>query len=247
MLQTTRLSLAIATCGVVTAAIAYADPTPKQQQLTPPPNAACEEEHAACPQQQPQPAPPPPPAAYPAPAAEHVPWYDRAGWALSAGGGGEDFAGGGPQTVTNVGGAWDVRLTMGTNWWVAGEASYFGSAQGLQDLVGVQNSAVLVGNGLQANARLNMTRNYFAQPFVYFGGAWRNYQVTNTNFNVSDVTDSANVFELPLGMGLAGYYRGFMGDLRAEYRWAWGDDLLIVGDNDMARWNASANIGYVFR
>src|SRR5689334_2973008 len=143
MLHINRLSWVIATCGVVTAATAYGDPTPKaacddenagcpQHQLTPAPNAACEEENASCPQQHPQPAPAP--AAYPAPAAEHVPWYDRAGWALSAGGGGEGFAGGGPQTVTDVGGAWDVRLIMGTKWWVAGEASYFGSAQSLDDL-----------------------------------------------------------------------------------------------------------------
>jgi hypothetical protein len=68
------------------------------------------------------------------------------------------------------------------------------------------------------------------------------------------VRDSDDVFELPVGVGIAGYIQGFMADVRAEYRAAWGNDLIpafsgddsgsIVGSMD--RWNVSGSIGMEF-
>jgi hypothetical protein len=88
------------------------------------------------------------------------------------------------------------------------------------------------------------------QPFIYGGAAWRHYDVTNTRFNTSDLASSDNVFELPLGIGIAGYYySGFMLDIRGEYRWAWGNDLLNTPNGEsvsMNRWGAMANLGHEF-
>jgi hypothetical protein len=89
------------------------------------------------------------------------------------------------------------------------------------------------------------------QPFVYGGGAWRHYDLTNESFNTSDVANHSDVFELPVGVGVAGYIMGFMGDVRAEYRGAWGDEIIAEPDRnsssaiigDMDRWAVTASLG----
>ena len=149
--------------------------------------------------------------------------------------------------MTNTGGGWAVRLTMGTKWWFAGEAVYIGSAQSVNNVLGLENKATLIGNGLQTDLRFNLTRHYFVQPFVYFGVAWRHYDLSNANFATSDVSDSANVVELPYGFGVAGYWRNLVADVRGDYRWAWGDRLTAFGDEDQDRWNVMGNIGIAFR
>jgi hypothetical protein len=244
MLSLKRHHGGIAAFVLVAASSAYAEqPTP----TNPSASEACPEPTAGCPQPArpapvTQPAPIPPPQAAEAPAAPEAPWYRRFRWGLSAGGGVDDFTGSMAQDVTSIGGTWNVRLTMGTRAFIAGEVLYFGSAQAIQTIGGFDSSAYLIGNGLQANVRANLMKDYIVQPFVYSGPAWRHYDVTNRDFALADVDDSADVFEVPLGIGLAGYYQGFMGDLRAEYRWAWGDDW-IADNDDMDRWNVTGNIG----
>ena len=79
------------------------------------------------------------------------------------------------------------------------------------------------------------------------GVAWRHYDLTNANFNTTDVEDSANVVELPYGFGVAGYWRNLVADVRGDFRWAWGDRIVAFGDEDQYRWNVMGNIGYAFR
>ena len=117
------------------------------------------------------------------------PWYDRIGYGLSLGGGVYGFVGDDFRDLTNVGGSWDVRLLRARGQYLALEASYIGSAQSINAL-GLDNDAVLVGNGLQAALRVNFLRNYYVQPFIFGGAAWRNYSLSDTNINVSDVTDT---------------------------------------------------------
>lgn len=181
------------------------------------------------------------------------PWYETMGIGLSVGGGVDDFVGDAMRDTTSIGGGWNVRMTFGTHLPLAAEASYIGSAQSINAL-GLDNDAVLVGNGLQGALRLNVLSNFPVQPFLYGGAAWRHYDLTNTNFNTSDVRDSDDVFEVPVGVGIAGYISGFMADVRAEYRGAWGSDLIpnlrnsdegtIIGEAD--RWGVNASIGASF-
>jgi hypothetical protein len=212
----------------------------------------------------PEPAPPPAPQTTtyqtnvyePAPAApeavEMRPWYETIGYGISIGGGVDDFVGDDARATTKVGGGWDARLTIGTRQWLAGEVSYIGSAQAI-DALGLDSSAVLVGNGVQGALRVNFARNEYVQPFIYGGGAWRRYDLTNESFNTSDVSSKDDVFEMPVGVGVAGYIAGFMADLRGEYRGVWGNDLIpaprgndstIVGPLD--RWGITGNIGAEF-
>ena len=252
-----RLNGALATCALVAAAsTAYAD----EPTLTNPPNSAqCEQLPADCPgaqaQTEPAPAPqatPPPPMAMEEPVIER-PWYERIGYGLSLGGGVSGFVGDVLRDATSVGGSWDVRLVAGTKQYLALEASYIGSAQSI-NAIGLDDDAILVGNGLQAALRVNFLRDYYVQPFILGGAAWRHYELSDVVINVSDVTDTDDVFELPVGVGLAGYISGFMADIRAEYRFAWGSDLVPnIEDLDegavasgMDRWGVTANVGMEF-
>jgi hypothetical protein len=193
--------------------------------------------------------PPPPPA--PTTTVVEVPpdhrnLYERYGIGVALGGGVEGYAMSGPRDQTTDGGNWDVRLTMGTRSPLAIEAAYIGSAQSINTL-GLSNNAVLVGNGAQADARLNLT-DTLVQPFFYGGVAWKRYSITNSSQNTSDLIDNDDVLEIPLGVGVAAKYAGLMLDLRGEYRLANQDDLFAATPNsDRAdRWGVNANVGLAF-
>lgn len=171
--------------------------------------------------------------------------YERYGVAVALGGGVEGYAMSNQRDQTNDGGNWNVRLTVGTRSPLALEAAYIGSAQGISAL-GLDSNAVLVGNGAQANARLNLS-DTLVQPFLYGGVAWKRYSITNTNTNTSDLSDNDDVLEVPLGLGVAAKAAGLMLDLRGEYRLATQDDLFASGGNDRAdRWGVNANVGIAF-
>ncbi|HEY5928209.1 MAG TPA: hypothetical protein VIV11_41260 [Kofleriaceae bacterium] len=234
--------------------------------LTDPPEEAakCESDIPAdCPQPAPEPAPMPEPAPAPAPVyttdvevyeEPEEEWYDTMGIGLSIGGGVDDFVGDTFRAATSLGGSWNVRATFGTRSIFALEGSYIGSAQNI-DMGFDVDDATLVGNGLQAAARLNVLPDLDVQPFLYAGAAWRHYDVsTDSALDFVDIEDSDDVFELPVGIGVAGYVGGLMADVRAEYRGAWGNDLIdtfdidddstIVGSAD--RWGVTGSLGAEF-
>jgi hypothetical protein len=181
------------------------------------------------------------------------PWWHITGFSLSLGGGVEDFVGDEATATTSTGGSWNVRGTWGTHSILALEGSYIGSAQSI-DRLGLDNDAVLVGNGAQAALRLNLMEDV-VQPFIYGGAAWRHYQITNDTVNTSDIANDDDVFELPVGIGVAGYIPGgFTADVRAEYRTTWDNDLIpedsLSSDNTIGsaldRFGVSGSIGANF-
>jgi Outer membrane protein beta-barrel domain len=176
------------------------------------------------------------------------------GIAVSAGGGVSGFTSASARDATNDGGNWDVRATIGTHSPIAAEVSYLGSAQSI-DALGLDDSAVLLGSGVQANVRINLTTTSAVQPFLFAGAAWRHYSLENVDTNTSDVSSSDDVLELPVGAGLAYRYRGFILDARGEFRATTNNDLLpslvqepLSTDNqaELHRWGVNANIGYEF-
>ena len=181
--------------------------------------------------------------------------FSRFGFAISAGGGVSGFTDNTARSATNDGGGWDVRATFGTHSPLAAEVSYLGSAQTI-DALGLDDGAVLLGNGVQANVRLNLTTTASVQPFLFAGAAWRRYQLTNVDTNTSDVADDDDVLEIPVGAGIAYRYRGFILDARGEYRRTTEEDLMpsLTQDGPFAndsqaelhRWGVNANIGYEF-
>lgn len=182
-------------------------------------------------------------------------WYstNRAGFALTAGGGVQGFTGGTMRDTTKDGGNWDVRAAFGTRLPVSFEASYLGSAQQINAL-GLDSNALLVGNGVQGNLRINATTgNIPVQPFLFGGVAWRRYQLENTSTNTSDVIGEDDVLEVPLGIGVAYKLRGFTLDARGEYRPSFYSNLVPdSGTNafsdpaSLDRWGVNANLGVEF-
>jgi len=176
------------------------------------------------------------------------------GFALTGGGGVSGFTDNSARDATRDGGGWDVRATIGTRVPLGGEVSYLGSSQSI-DALGLEDDARLVGNGLQANLRVNLTTRSAVQPFFIAGVAWRHYDLTNIDTNMSDVSDHDNVAEFPLGAGVAYHYRGLVVDARGEYRPTVGAEMIpslvqdsVTNDNEAAlhRWGVTANLGYEF-
>lgn len=203
---------------------------------------------------------PPPPADTTVVIADTEPEYDamdRYGITVAIGGGTGGFTNDGMKTATDFGGNWDVRLSFGTQSPLAIEASYIGSAQSIQAL-GLDEDAILVGNGAQAALRLNGTFDLPVQPFIFGGAAWRRYDVTNADFNTSAVNGSDDVLEIPVGLGIAGKWSGLVLDLRGEFRPTLDNDLVPnfevdpdedFGNDDFAamhRWGVNASVGYEF-
>jgi len=178
----------------------------------------------------------------------YVPWYRRVGFGFTVGGGVDDFARTAMRDLTDIGGSWNARLTIGTHSYIAGEVSYIGSAQSV-DFFGLGTNATLVGNGVQGNLRVNMTTHSMFQPYIFGGGAWRHYSLSNNDFNAFDINTSDDVAEVPVGAGIAFNYAGFVIDARGEYRWAFGGDMVPSLTNDdraMDRWGVSGNVGFEF-
>jgi hypothetical protein len=226
---------------------------PKQPDQQPP--ATSEDEPITCPAPVAQAGPVNPAPTYnqpyneqPATTEYHDFWHDT-GFAISAGGGASQFVGTTMRDLTGTAGNWTVRATLGTKSFIAGEVSYIGSAQSINAL-GLNTNADLIGNGAQLALRLNGTVDYGVQPFIYGGAAWRHYSLTNSSPNFSDVRNNTNALEVPLGVGIAGYWGNVMLDARGEYRFGWTDNDIVPtinGDSPkMDRWEATGNIGYAF-
>jgi hypothetical protein len=183
-------------------------------------------------------------------AADDTPMLERIGMSISAGGGITGFTDSSLRDTTNDGGNWDVRATFGTRTSIAVEGSYLGSAQGI-DALNLDQDAILLGNGVQGNLRLNAMPRFPVQPFAFGGVAWRRYTLTNVATNMSTLSDDDDVLEFPVGVGVAYRYRGFLLDARSEIRFATGEDLVPDLDGDagsqpMHRYGINANVGYEF-
>ena len=226
-------------CGIALAVFA-ASAGRAQAQSSPPltpsgndqsaPAASCPQEQGADTSGNPAPAPAPAPEQAVAVAAPEPSqsWLDTFGFGIEAGGGVDAFAGSTMRDTTSTGGSWDVRAIFGTRSYIAFEASYIGSAQSINSL-GLSNDAVLLGNGAQLDIRLNGTRFYMVQPFIYGGGAWRNYMLEE------DVDDQLGRDELDeRGRGPRRYRP------RGEDRWlhdrrAWGVPVVVWWGPDPCR------------
>jgi hypothetical protein len=112
---------------------------------------------------------------------------------------------------------------------------------------------VLISNGVGGNLRVNATTNLPVQPFIFGGAAWAHYNVTNSDENLSDIRNHANVAEFPVGIGIAGYWGNLMIDVRGEARLAVHNRLIPEFGSSrsddfatMHRWGATATVGYNF-
>jgi hypothetical protein len=201
------------------------------------------------------PLPPPPPMSEPITetvVAEEPPsGLEAIGLGVSLGGGVAGFTDDEARDLADVGGAWDVRVAVGTMLPVAFEGAYVGSAQNI-DVFGLDTDTFLVGNGLEGNLRFQLPTKYVT-PYVMVGLGWTHYSLTNTDTNNSLLEDNDDVITMPLGIGLTAFsVFGGTFDLRGVIKPTWQDtmfDGVYLGTGsavDMHTWNVTGNLGWNF-
>jgi hypothetical protein len=157
-------------------------------------------------------------------------------------------------TVTsNVGGLWDLRVTLGSHTPLAIDVGYIGTAANINALIGEQ-SGTLVGTTFEGAVRYNVMPHYLFTPYAFAGVGWQRYDVTGGAFSTSDsgMADSDNSVVYPMGVGFA--YRhptGLVADLRGTFRASSNAGLVLesAGSSNFAplhTWEASGAIGYEF-
>ncbi len=173
----------------------------------------------------------------------------RYGLSVSAGGGVAGFTDESMRDTADVGGTWGVRAALGTRSPIAIEAGYVGSAQAV-DALGLDRDAVLLGTAVEGLARVNLLPAERINPYFFGGAAWSRYDIVNAETNTSDISDSDNLLEIPVGAGVSYRIAAFVADVRGEFRVATGEDLVRtdVGEDapTLHRWSASARLGYEF-
>lgn len=170
------------------------------------------------------------------------------GMSLTVGGGVTGFTDQDMQNVTDPGGSWEARFAAGTRELVSFEAAYIGSAQAI-DALGLDTDAILLGNGLEASARVNLVRGAF-QPYLLAGAGWMHYQIENADFNTSSVREDDDVLQVPLGLGFGYRYQHLILDARGLFRPAAYSDMVAPSTPDekisMHSWTALARAGFEF-
>jgi hypothetical protein len=192
----------------------------------------------------------PPPAVPPAP--KKMTPISYVGVTTVIGGGATGFVDNGARSFVDTGGAWDARVSAGTRLPVSVEAAYIGSASALKSL-GLENNALLLGNGVEGTVRLNFTTTR-VQPYIFGGAGWINYRVENTQITTGDINRSDNILSVPFGIGLTGRVaQGFVIDLRGTGRAAFDDTLFDraaaasgAGNSRLNSWSGTAQLGYEF-
>ncbi len=176
------------------------------------------------------------------------PWRPRTGFgtAVQIGGGIENFVDDGIDRITGLGGAWNLRLVSGTRLPVGFEVGYFGDAHDITG-PGITEDDYVLRSGIEAALRLNLPivrGSGLIEPFGLIGLGWSRYALLNASPGVSFMRSSDNQLVVPLGLGLAAGYRGFIFDARFNYRLAAGDDMF--GGADMAGWGFAVSVGAEF-
>jgi hypothetical protein len=170
---------------------------------------------------------------------------------ISVGGGVSDFTQDDLRDRTGLNAAYEARLAVGTNSILGLEAAYVGTAGEIETL-GLDDDAMLISNGAEGLARINLGTFDF-QPYIVGGASWIRYNVVNSQFNSSDVRESDDVLAVPLGGGFSSYLgdSGLVLDARFTYRMMFDDELIrpTTGNSDgssLDNWMATLKLGYAF-
>lgn len=159
-------------------------------------------------------------------------------------------------TTSDVGGLWDLRVTLGSHIPLGVELSYLGTATSLRGLPAGQDGT-LIGTTVEGALRYNVLPHFAWTPYAFAGIGWQRYDVTQAHVTLSDsgMNDHDNLLEFPMGAGLAYRMAGFVLDLRGTFRAATEQNLVLKQpaaaptSSDFApmhTWEASAALGYEF-
>jgi hypothetical protein len=156
--------------------------------------------------------------------------------------------------ASSVGGTWEVRATVGTRHYLAGEAAYVGSRRNL-NIGGVAGAAGesphMFSHGLEAALRAQypyLVGNWILEPFAFGGLGWSHVGVDGI-VSTSQVSDSNDLLVVPMGAGFSANWNRFVLEARFTYRSTFNDDLLVNADGSKAslsNWSTGALVGYEF-
>jgi hypothetical protein len=165
------------------------------------------------------------------------------GMSADIGGGVVRFIDRGISDITKAGGSWMARLTVGTRTHLGGELAYVGTASEI-NTIGLSDKAVLLSNGIEAVLRVNALTGMW-QPYAIAGYTYRHYTIQNSSFNVSAVSSSDNISEIPVGVGLAWRNRGFIVDGRFTLHGAITPNR-VIADTNLSSFGFDAKVGFEF-
>lgn len=164
------------------------------------------------------------------------------GMSAMVGGGISQFIDSNANSHAPLGGNWTARFTIGTRSYVGAEIAYLGSSQAINAL-GLDDRAFLLSNGLEGAVRLNAFTGSL-QPYATAGLGWRYFSVQNTRVNTSSIANADSILEVPLAVGLAYRYAGFVVDARADLRPTFYQELM--GATSLTNWSVGAKVGWEF-
>jgi hypothetical protein len=162
-------------------------------------------------------------------------------------------------TTSNLGGLWDLHITMGSHLPLALDLAYVGTATHIGGLP-AGNTATLIGSAAEGTLRWNVLPNFAWTPYIFGGVGYQRYDVTGGNVRLSDsgMNSSDNLLSVPAGLGFVWRgNNGLVADIHGTYRFTWFQDLVLangvpINTNSnssfvkMNNWQASAAIGYEF-
>ena len=186
------------------------------------------------------------------------PLVSRVGVAVTVGGGVERSVSAGTRESVGPASVWEVRAAIATRLLISPELAYIGSTSMIERDGG---RGTLLGTGIEALIRINLSGLGPLRPYVFTGRALRRYSVRGAArarspgamYGLAD-HDTDVVVELPLGAGCAiGLGGRLVLDARVALRFTGDAELVVDPTSDdgtryaaMHTWSATARVGYEF-
>jgi hypothetical protein len=162
-----------------------------------------------------------------------------------AGGGVTDFTDSSVKNRFDVGGTWDLRLGIGSRYYVGAEVAYVGAVMSADGGAGSD----LLANGVEGVLRLQYpytTGRWLVAPFA-FGGV--GYSRRTLRDAPAGVTEDDDVGVVPFGGGVTVGYDRLLLDARFTYRTQFNEDLTLAAGEapaDLEQWAVGLSVGYEF-
>jgi len=175
------------------------------------------------------------------------------GISLGVGGGVTNYTGSEMSNAAGVGGAYELRATIGTRLFLAGEVAYIGSRRSIDtsNVNGVfGGSPHIFSNGLEGALRVQVPMYagaWMIEPFAFGGLGWTHFG-TDEVISSSELKSSDDVLVVPFGGGISAAWNGLFLEGRFTYRPVFNEDLMVRAGNtaSLNNWSAGALVGYEF-
>jgi hypothetical protein len=160
------------------------------------------------------------------------------------GGGVTDFTDDSVKDAFDMGGAWDVRVGVGSRYFIGAEAAYVGSFRGA-----ASGANDVITNGAEGVLRLQYPyarQGWLVEPFAFGGIGWSRLSVRDAP---AGAEDSDDIGVVPFGAGVTLGRGHLLFDARFTYRTSFSEDLGAAPGASPAsfdQWAVNASVGWEF-